>query len=191
MSFNDFLTEFEKLDICLLPDERFLTSDNTEALFWPYFSKTNCHHVIGNFAGGVNSPKNVDELVSNYLNPAMTHQVDIIVKEKAQDVFIQLLLDCTGKIRASTVCLLHRQSYHTSDFTTPLKSWRLQKYIKYANLTLFQSICSLDYLKKNLNIPKTNCWERDNGLLPFYQCKLAIHWGHTNIMGKKTNAFLF
>merc|ERR1719370_1098245 len=25
----------------------------------------------------------------------MTHQVDIIVKEKAQDVFIQLLLDCT------------------------------------------------------------------------------------------------
>ena len=23
MSFNDFLTEFEKLDICLLPDERF------------------------------------------------------------------------------------------------------------------------------------------------------------------------
>ena len=24
MSFDDFLTEFEKLDICLLPDERFL-----------------------------------------------------------------------------------------------------------------------------------------------------------------------
>jgi len=27
----------------------------------------------------------------------MTHQVHIIVNEKAQDVFIQLLLDCTGK----------------------------------------------------------------------------------------------
>ena len=29
MSFNDFLTEFEKLDICLLPDERFF-------LFFPF-----------------------------------------------------------------------------------------------------------------------------------------------------------
>jgi len=50
--------------------------------------------VIGNFAGGENSPKTVDELVSNFLNPAMTHQVDIIVKEKTQNVCIQLLLDC-------------------------------------------------------------------------------------------------
>ena len=81
MSFTDFLTEFEKLDICYVPDE----------------TKTNYHRVIGDFAGGENAPKSVNELSSNFLNPAMTHQVDIIVKEKAQDVFIQLLLDCTGK----------------------------------------------------------------------------------------------
>ena len=67
--------------ICYVPDE----------------TKTNYHRVIGNFAGGENAPKSVNELLSNFLNPAMTHQVDIIVKEKAQDVFIQLLLDCTGK----------------------------------------------------------------------------------------------
>ena len=81
MSFTDFLTEFEKLDICYVPDE----------------TKTNYHRVIGDFAGGENAPKSVNELSSNFLNPAMTHQVDIIVKEKTQDVFIQLLLDCTGK----------------------------------------------------------------------------------------------
>ena len=84
MSFTDFLTEFEKLDICYVPDE----------------SKTNYHRVIGDFAGGENAPKSVNELSSNFLNPAMTHQVDIIVKEKAQDVFIQLLLDCTGELPA-------------------------------------------------------------------------------------------
>ena len=84
MSFTDFLTEFEKLDICYVPDE----------------TKTNYHRVIGDFAGGENAPKSVNELSSNFLNPAMTHQVDIIVKEKAQDVFIQLLLDCTGELPA-------------------------------------------------------------------------------------------
>ena len=38
----------------------------------------------------------------------MTHQVDIIVKDKAQDVFIQLLLDCTGKI------LFFHMGYYTT-----------------------------------------------------------------------------
>ena len=82
MSFTDVLTEFENLDICFIPDE----------------TKNHYHRVIGDFAGGENAPKSVNVInKSNVLNPEMTHQVDIIVKEKAQDVFIQLLLDCTGK----------------------------------------------------------------------------------------------
>ena len=93
MSFTDFLTEFEKLDICHVPDE----------------TKSNYHRVIGVFAGGENAPKSVNELSWNFLNPVMTHQVHIIVNEKAQDVFIQLLLDCTGK---SWV-------YHSDNHTTP------------------------------------------------------------------------
>ena len=82
MSFTDVLTEFEKLNICYVPDE----------------TKNNYHRVIGDFADGENAPKSVNVINKyNLLNPEMTHQVDIIVKEKAQDVFIQLLLDCTGK----------------------------------------------------------------------------------------------
>merc|ERR1711990_1240384 len=69
MSFTDVLTEFEKLNICYVPDE----------------TKNNYHRVIGDFDGGENAPKSVN-LINKYnlLNPEMTHQVDIIVKEKAQ-----------------------------------------------------------------------------------------------------------
>ena len=38
------------------------------------------HRVIGDFVPGVNAPEDVKELSKAYLNPARTHQVEIIVK---------------------------------------------------------------------------------------------------------------
>jgi len=90
MSWEDWTTEFETLDICYMPDEE----------------KGKNHRVIGDFMAGGNAPTGLSQLSKSYLKPELTHQIEVIVgpncdlnkkgvKAGRTEVYFQFLIDCS------------------------------------------------------------------------------------------------
>ena len=87
MAWADFLTEFEQLSICMIP--------NAES--------SNYHRVIGDIQGGVNSPLDLAEVMAGQVHCLWavnrTHQIKLKVKNKQQSVVMQALFHMPGMIK--------------------------------------------------------------------------------------------
>ena len=92
MDFRDFLSEFESLTLCIVPNE----------------TKTNFHEFSGLLIGGVNSPRTLSDMKRSdiFLGAGMTNQYRLEV-ESPQEVIIQILIDQSCKIILNQVTIRH------------------------------------------------------------------------------------
>ena len=90
MDFQDFLSEFESMTLCIVPNE----------------SKTNFHEFSGLMIGGVNSPRTLYDMRGSdvFLGAEMTNQYRLEV-ESPQEVIIQILIDQSCKIISNQVTI--------------------------------------------------------------------------------------
>ena len=83
MDFQDFLSEFESMTLCIVPNE----------------AKTNFHEFSGVLIGGMNSPRTLFDMKRSdvFLGAGMTNQYRLEV-ESPKEVIIQILIDQSRKI---------------------------------------------------------------------------------------------
>ena len=83
MDFRDFLSEFESLTLCIVPNE----------------TETNFYEFSGVLIGGVNSPRSLSDMKRSdvFLASEMTNQYCLEVQSQ-QEVIIQILIDQSCEI---------------------------------------------------------------------------------------------